>query len=94
MSLSEQSGGSSNPCNIFVKIKGDTGKFMYYDKEDGKNKEYTKLSKGFIVLDERATITGWHDESQSGIVSNEVKNTQTSPLMVLAWKSGVLAVVL
>ena len=45
----------------------------------------------FIVLDELSTIKGWHDASDSGISSNEVRNMRLDPLVVKSFKGGELA---
>lgn len=69
---------------------GDNGKVTYYDKSKKENVDMgNKLT--FILLDQLATIKGWHDASSSGIYSNEVKDTRKDPFIVKAFKGGVLA---
>lgn len=46
----------------------------------------------FILLDVLSVIKGWHDKSQSGITSNEVRDTTMEPFVVKAFKGGQLAV--
>lgn len=46
---------------------------------------------GFILLDQLAVIRGWHDKSQSGISSNEVRDTTMEVFVVKAFKGGTLA---
>lgn len=79
-----------NPCSKFIKFKGDTGVFQYWDKETKKNIELDLKNKAFIVLDTLATIKGFHEPSKSGIWSNEVKQSSRDTLTVRN-KEGVLA---
>lgn len=88
MSLSNQNeGGTKNPAKKFLQWKGGVGEWEYYDKEAGK--KISISDKLYVVpLDDLATIVGWHDESQSGIYSNEVKNLREEELNVRAFKGG------
>jgi hypothetical protein len=45
----------------------------------------------FILLDELATVKGWHDPSESGIFANEVRDTRQDILVVRSFKGGELA---
>jgi hypothetical protein len=75
--------GNANPCKYFIDWKN--GSFMYYDKEAGKNVDLgDKIT--FLVLDQLTTIKGWHDASESGIWSNEVRDTRIEPLKIRAFK--------
>lgn len=65
------------------------GAVTYYDKESEENIN-VPLPFSFIVLDELATITGFHEPSQSGYWSNEVRNTLTDELVVRR-KDGIVA---
>lgn len=79
-----------NPSAKFISFKGTSGKWVYFDKslgEKGDNVEI-KAPIDFIVLDELSTIRGYHDASQSGIYSNEVRKTSTDTLWVKAFKGG------
>lgn len=76
-----------NPCKKFIKFKGGTGIFQFYDKELEKEIPI-KLPMTFMVIDELSTITGWHDESQSSIYSNEVHSVVKEDLKVRAFKGG------
>lgn len=86
MSLSKpHSDKPLNPAVKFLKFKNGT--FKYWDKEKEKEIEVA-LPVKFMVLDELATVTGWHDESQSAIFSNEVHSTTKEDLLVRAFKGG------
>jgi hypothetical protein len=79
--------GNANPCKYFINWKN--GSFVYYDKEAGKNVDLgDKIT--FLVLDQLTTIKGWHDVSNSGIWSNEVRDTRTETMNVKAFKGGEL----
>jgi len=41
-------------------------------------------------LDQLAVIKGWHEKSESGIYSNEVKDTRSDPFVVKAFKGGII----
>lgn len=66
------------------------GSLRYYDKEQEENIE-VPLPFTFLFLDQLGTIKGWHDQSESGIYSNEVKRIDRDPLTVKAFNGGVLA---
>lgn len=69
---------------------GSDGVLRYYDKATKQNVDVGN-NFTFIVLDQLASIMGWNDASESGIYSNEVKDTRSQPLTVKAFKGGVLA---
>lgn len=86
MSLSSEE-KSGNPAKKFLSWKGEIGVWEYYDKEKGENVQLDE--KLYIVpLDELSTIKGWHDASQSGIYSNEVKFLNNEELSVRSFKGG------
>jgi hypothetical protein len=60
---------------------------VYYDKEAGKNVDLGN-NITFLVLDQLSTVKGWHDASESGIWSNEVRDTRTETMNVKAFKGG------
>ena len=88
MSRSAQA-SNPNPCTKWFEWAGSTGNLGYYDKERGE-KVAVKLPFTFLVLDQLATVTGWSDDAQSGIWSNEVRNTRTDVLTVRT-KGGIAA---
>jgi hypothetical protein len=81
-----------NPCTRWHEWSGGNsgGMMGYYDREQKKMVEVTGKF-AFIVLDELATIKGWHDASDSGISANEVRDTKSETLVVRAFKGGELA---
>ena len=89
MSRSNQNNnsGNANPCKYFIDWKN--GSFVYYDKEAGENVDLGD-NITFLVLDQLSTVKGWHDESNSGIWSNEVRDTRTETMNVKAFKGGDL----
>lgn len=78
------------PAKKKIEFKSSAKCFLYYDKDEKKN-VLVPLPFEFIVIDEFACITGYHESSSSGIWSNEVKNTKTEPLTVKAFKGGQIA---
>ena len=80
-----------NPCTRFISFKGDEGVWYYYDKELEK-KVALIPPVCFIVLDQLSTITGYSDEYQSGIYSNEVHSLTKETLRVRTFKGGFSAV--
>lgn len=90
MSRSNPTESSSHPCTRWHEYDGANGNVRYYDRD---KKENIPVSDGFrfILLDELAVVKGWHDASDSGITSNEVKRIDRDPITVKSFKGGVLA---
>lgn len=80
----------NNPCTTWMEWGGATGNFKSYDKE---KKEKVEIPFGvtFLLLEQLACVKGWHDASESGIYSNEVKDTAKQPMTVKAFKGGPIA---
>jgi hypothetical protein len=76
-----------NPCTKFIEIKGDTGKFYYYDKELKENVD-VPLPVYFLVLDELSTVTGFNKKHKSSVYANEVKYLKKEVLRVRTFKGG------
>lgn len=85
-----QSAGSSNPAQKFLNWKSNDKAFAYYDKEKGEN-VLLPLPLKFQFLEDFHTVKGWHDKSESGIYSNEVKYISKEELTVKAFKGGEIA---
>jgi hypothetical protein len=82
--------GAPNPAVRWFEWNGEHGNIRYYDK-DAKQNVDVSLPFTFLLLDQLGSVRGWHDASQSGIYSNEVKDTRQEVLVVKAFKAGVLA---
>jgi preprotein translocase subunit Sec61beta len=97
MSRSNPTEASRNPCTRWFQFASgaDGGFVRYYDKEAEKNIELGDADKGgkfvFLLLDELATVSGWHDPSESAIFANEVRDTRQDTLVVKSFKGGELA---
>lgn len=76
-----------NPAEKFFQWSGSDGQIKYYDKEAQEN-QIVDFPFPFLVLDRLTTMTGYSDEDQSGIWSNEIRNTKTQELTVRT-KSGI-----
>lgn len=70
-----------NPATRFFEWSSDDKTLKWYDKETKEN-TLVKLPFVFLVLDQLNTVGGWSDADQSGIWSNEVRNTRTDILTV------------
>lgn len=81
---------SPNPAVRWFEWNGETGTVRYYDKDAKKNVEVGS-DFTFLLLDELGSVRGWHDPSESGIYSNEVKDTRQDALIVKSFKGGTLA---
>lgn len=90
MSRSNPHEGSPNPAIRWFEWNGEKGEVRYYDKDAKKNvdlgHEFT-----FILLDELGSVRGWHNASDSGIYSNEVKDSRQERLLVKSFKGGIIA---
>jgi len=76
---------SPNPAKRFFQWDGSKGDIKYYNKET-QTEERIALPFEFILLDRLCVIKGWHDASESGIYSNEVRFTADEPFTVRAFK--------
>lgn len=90
MSRSNPNINAPNPAVRWFEWNGEHGKVRYYDK-DAKQNVDVPLPFTFLLLDELASVRGWHDASESGIYSNEVRDTRTDIMVVKAFKGGTLA---
>ena len=90
MSRSNPTVNTPNPSTRWFEWSGGKGGIKYYDKE-AKVSVDVPLPFKFILLDKLATITGWHDPSQSGIYSNEVRDTVKETFVVKSFKGGIIA---
>jgi hypothetical protein len=79
-----------SPVKKYLSWSSNEKCFTYWDKEAKENKKLA-LPVKFIHYDEFATIKGWHDPSNSGIYSNEVKSTKTEKLVVRTFNNKILA---
>lgn len=77
--------GTPNPATRWFEWNGEAGTVRYYDKEQ---KETIDVGADFtfLLLDQLGSVRGWHEASQSGIYSNEVKDTRQDALIVKAFK--------
>lgn len=78
-----------NPATRWFEWNGEHGVVRYYDKEAKKNVDVGTTFQ-FILLDQLGSVRGWHDATESGIYSNEVKDTRQDVLVVRSFKGGTL----
>lgn len=90
MSRSQPNIDAPNPAVRWFEWNGEHGTVRYYDKDTKQNVPMA-LPFTFLLLDELASVRGWHDASDSGIYSNEVKDTRTGILVVKSFKAGSIA---
>jgi len=86
MSRTQRKGGNTSPIKKYLQFSGSTGLFSYYDKEQKERVELEELE--IIVLDVRASITGFDATSKAQITSNLIAETGTEILKVSSWKDG------
>lgn len=97
MSRSNPNEAARNPATRWFQFaSGDDGGFVrYYDKDAEKNIHLGDSQNGgkfvFLLLDELATVSGWHDPSESAIFANEVRDTRQDTFVVKSFKGGELA---
>lgn len=89
MSRSNPSEHLPNPSNRWFEWNGEKGEVSYYDKERKEN-VCVSLPFSFMLLDELASVRGWHDASGSGIYSNEVRDTTQDVFVVKSFKGGII----
>lgn len=90
MSRSNPTADNPHPCQRWFEWDGSNGNIRYYDKV---KKENIELSGPFvfIMLDQTSVVKGWHDPSESGITSNEIRDTTAEPFVVRSFKGATLA---
>lgn len=81
MSRSNPTSSTPHPCVRWFESQGQEGKIFYYDREK-KEKVTAAHPFAFLLLDELAVVRGWHEASQSGIISNEVRDTRQEVFVV------------
>lgn len=90
MSRSQPNVNALNPAVRWFEWNGEHGVVRYYDKDNKKNVAVPPPFT-FLLLDELASVRGWHDATESGIYSNEVRDTRKELLVVKSFKGGTLA---
>lgn len=90
MSRSRPHNNNPNPATRWFEWAGNSGKVRYYDR-DAKRMIDVDLPFVFLLLDELASVRGWHDASDSGIRSNMVRDVKADVLVVKAHKGGAIA---
>jgi len=85
-----QENGTPNPSKRWFEWSGEKGLVRYYDKEAEAQVEVGADFK-FMLLDQLASVRGWDDQSDSGIYSNEVKDTRQDVFVVKSFKGGPIA---
>ena len=90
MSRSNPTTNTPNPASKWIEWGGADGSLSYYDKT-AKQKVPVVIPFTFLVLDELSSIKGWHEASQSGIFSNEVRDTRDEVMFVKSFKGGPIA---
>lgn len=79
-----------SPVKFWLTFKADSGKVAYTHKNESGEYEDVLLDElEFVLMDSRASISGWNDESSSKIYSNLVKYTKEEKFQVRS-KKGVL----
>lgn len=86
MSRTKRRGGNASPIKRYLQFSGSTGVFSYYDREAKDRVELDELE--IIVLDVRASVTGYNSTSKAQITSNLVAETGSEKLKVTSWKDG------
>jgi hypothetical protein len=74
-----------NPTTKFLEWKSSKKCFQYYNKEKKENIE-VKLPISFIPIKNVSSVTGYSDQLNSGIWSNEVEQTGKESLTIFAAK--------
>lgn len=87
---SEFTSSYEKPATMYLEWSSNDKCFKYWNNDDKEN-VLVQLPFTFLVLKEMHTVKGWHDKSQSGIYSNEIKNISTEPIEVKSFKGGLLA---
>lgn len=90
MSRSNTTENARNPSTRWFEWHGSKGCINYWDKE-AKKRVDVALPFTFLLLDELATVRGFHEPSNSGIFANEVRDTRQDTFVVRAFEGGDIA---
>lgn len=90
MSRSNPTETSPNPCHKWLEWSGKNGNIKYYDKESKTNVS-VPFPFTFVLLDVLSCIKGWHDATESGIFSNEVRDTRAETFIVKSFGGQEIA---
>jgi hypothetical protein len=90
MSRSNPTQNARNPSTRWFEWHGSKGQINYWDKE-AKQRVFLNLPFTFLLLDELATVRGFHQASNSGVFANEVRDTRQETLLVRAFEGGEIA---
>lgn len=81
-----ESSASKSPVELYINWNAKPGHFTYWDKEQ--EEDVTVKSLPMILLDERVSVTGWHDDLETSINSNLIENLTKESLKVIANKNS------
>jgi hypothetical protein len=79
---------SSNPSTRWFEWSGSTGQLKYWDKDKQEN-VFVDLPFTFLILDQLSAVSGYSDDTASGIWSNEVRDLRTE-LLTVRTKHGIV----
>lgn len=89
MSRTKKRGGVSSPIRKYITFSGSTGTFKYWDKNRGEKGENVELDElKIIVLDTRASVSGFNESLGTGVTSNLVADTTKEQLKVISFSNG------
>lgn len=92
MSRSNPTEGTRNPSTRWFEwAGGDEGGFVRWYNKETEQQVKVEGAFTFLMLDELATVKGWHESSESSIYANEVRDLRQDVLVVRAFKGGELA---
>ncbi len=87
MSRSNPTDHATNPATKWIEWDADKGQVRYYDKATKSNIVIGKTF-AFMLLDELCVIKGWDENAESGIYSNEIRDTRGEILVVKHHKAN------
>lgn len=89
MSRTRKRNSATSPIRKYVSFSGSTGMINYYDKSRPEGDRSVELEKlDIIVLDTKASISGFSEAHQGGILSNMVGDISKEPFKVVAFSNG------
>lgn len=99
MSRTRKNSGSSSPVKTYLSFKGGKGVIEYYNpdhKDADENGKVHLKSLDFVVLDSKASISGFNEGSNSGISSNllDSRDLKERDFIVKTKKDGTYGEVL
>lgn len=78
---------AESPVDLYIEYSGSEGKFTYWNKDNKKNVEFS-ITNAILLTDERFGVSGYCEQHNNGIFSNEATNNDDELTVKVFQKGG------